>query len=53
MYPPEILRLMLGDETLKEIGYSPARGSILTLASGERAGNQREERAVYECIPID
>src|ERR1700682_4341386 len=53
MYPAEVLRLMLRDQTLKKVCYPPACRGVLPLARGEWARDQREKSAINERIPVN
>src|SRR6266852_5278251 len=53
MHPAEIVRLVLGDETLEKVRDPPARRSILAFTGSKRPGDERKKSAINEGIAID
>src|SRR6185503_3615858 len=53
MYPSQVFRLMLGDESLEEVGNTPACRGILSLTRRERSRDEGKEGAIDEGISID
>ncbi len=51
--PTDVIRLMIRNESLQEVGDAPRGGCVLTLARGQWPRDQREERTIDESIAVD
>ena len=53
VYPAQILRAVRGHEPLEKGDDPPCGGSVLAAGRRERAGDEREERAIDQRVSID
>jgi hypothetical protein len=53
MNPAEILGLMRGEQALEKVDDAPRGRRVLSARRGERASDEREERAVDERVAVD
>ena len=53
VHPAEVVGLVRREQSLQEVDDAPGSRGVLAARRGQRARDQREERAVDQRVPVD